>query len=183
MAAKRLRRRALYLLAALVVAALLAIAAGFFGQQSNRNAQIAGQNLATAQSESLRAEGEALRRATQQAVAEGEANTRATAEANAEIERQKAEEQARLAFSRELAAAALNSMADDQERAVLLAIEALKQADTQQAEDALHSTVQELRILHTLERPGAAYVGLAWSSDGRRLAASGVAGAADLGSR
>ena len=54
MAARRLRRRAMYLLAALVVAALLAAAAVFFGQQSNRNAQIAGQNLATAQSESQR---------------------------------------------------------------------------------------------------------------------------------
>ncbi len=100
MAAKRLRRRALYLLGALVIAALLAAVAVFFGQQSTQNAQLAGQNLATAQSESQRAEGEALQRATQQAIAEGEANSRATAEANALMERQTAEEQARLAFSR-----------------------------------------------------------------------------------
>ncbi len=108
--------------------------------------------------------------------------TRATAEASAVIERHGAEEQTRLAFSRELAAAALNSQADDQERAVLLAIEALKQADTRQAQEALHRTVQELRIIHTLETPGSAYVGLAWSSDGMRLAASGIPGAVVLDS-
>lgn len=120
-AATRLRRRAVYLLAALGLAAILAVVAVAFGQRANQNA--------------------------------------------------------RLGFSRELAAAALTSLTDDQERAVLLAMQALEQADTRQAEEALHRTVQELRILNTLERPGV-WIGLDWSPDGQQLAASGTTGAA-----
>ncbi len=59
----------------------------------------------------------------------------------------------------------------------MLALQALKQADTREAEEALHRTVQELRIIHTLERPGG-WIGLGWSSDGLHLAASGTTGAA-----
>jgi WD40 repeat protein/DNA-binding SARP family transcriptional activator len=82
-----------------------------------------------------------------------------------------------LAFSRELAAAALNSQAEDQERAVLLAMQALAQADTGEAEEALHQTVGNFRLLRTLESPGrSAFIAL--SPDGQRLVSSDEDGAA-----
>jgi len=179
-----LRRRAVYLGVALVVAALLAIAAGLFAHRSNLNATLAEEREVVAISEANQratAEAEAIteagHRATAQAQAETEAINRATAEAVAIQEREIAEEQSRLAFSRELAAAALDSLAEDQERAVLLAIQALSQARTQEAEDALHRTVQEFRLLRTLGAPGKSAF-LAMSPDGRRFISSGPAGAA-----
>jgi WD40 repeat protein/DNA-binding SARP family transcriptional activator len=82
-----------------------------------------------------------------------------------------------LAFSRELAAAALNSQAEDQERAVLLAIQALAQADTGEAQEALHQTVGNFRLLRTLESPGRSGF-IALSPDGGRLVSSDEDGAA-----
>ncbi len=154
-AARQLRHRAAGLLVALVVATTLAIAALLFWQQSSRNATLANNSAATAEAEQRRAEEASDARATQQAVAE---------------------EQARLAFSRELAAAALNSLDEDQERAVLLAIQALNQARTQEAEEAFHRAVQGFRLLRTLQAPGKSPF-VAASPDGRLLVASGETGA------
>ncbi|MEJ2711145.1 MAG: BTAD domain-containing putative transcriptional regulator, partial [Anaerolineales bacterium] len=82
-----------------------------------------------------------------------------------------------LAFSRELAAAALNSQAQDQELAVMLAMHALAQADTQEAEQALHQTVADYRLERSLNAPGRSSF-IALSPDGRLLISSGEDGAA-----
>jgi WD40 repeat protein len=218
-AADKLRRRALILAGALAIAALLAVAAIFFANQSSQNAQVAEQHAAAAEQNAITAQenaqlaetreaeavanadlaaaseanalAEAEQRATAQAEADeqrdaaviaqeeavAEAEQRATAEAVAVQEQRTAEEQARLASSRELAAAAVNSLEEDQERAVLLALQALDQVHTQEAEDALHQTAQELRLLRTLDAPGRSTF-VAASPDGRRLVTSGPAGAA-----
>jgi WD40 repeat protein/class 3 adenylate cyclase len=170
---QRAIRRLRVIVAVLVVASIIGISLtlAVFNQSrvARQNAFQAEQNAATAQAESLA-------RATQQALAESEADARATQQAIAESEQERAEVQARLAFSRELAAAALNSQAEDQERAVLLAMHALAQADTQEAQQALHQTVGNYRLLRTLDSPGrSAFITL--SPDGQRLVSSGEDGA------
>ena len=122
--ATKLRRRAVYLSGALLIAAVLAIVAVLFGQQANSSAQQAQLNLASAQ-------------------------------------------------SRELAAAAINNLQIDPERSVLLALQALDQADTLEARNALHQALPELHLLRTIaahkQTPGVAV-----SPDGTRLASMGV---------
>ncbi|MEJ2263427.1 MAG: BTAD domain-containing putative transcriptional regulator [Anaerolineales bacterium] len=81
-------------------------------------------------------------------------------------------QQTRLATARELASAALNSIDVDPERSVLLA---LRSAETTQnvdhfvlpeAEDALHKSVQAMRVQFTVPSTG----GVAFSSDGKLIA-------------
>jgi WD40 repeat protein len=104
--------------------------------------------------------------ATRQAEAEAEANLRATAEAVAIVERGIAEEQARLAISRELALAALNTLPTDPELSILLALEALETTYTQVAEDVLHRAVQQSRLRQAFPGVGTA----AYHPDGTKVA-------------
>ena len=60
-----------------------------------------------------------------------------------------AEQQAGLATSRELAAAAVNAANQDPELGVLLALEAVKAGDTVEAANALHATLPGLHLMHT----------------------------------
>ena len=122
LAAGGLRRRAYFLASALVIAALLAIAAIFFAQQSNV--------------------------------------------------------QAKVAFSRELAAEAVNNLADDPERSVLLALQALSTAHTLEAEEALHRGIPNLRLLQTMSNHEDFVFDLDYSSDGSRLLSSSKDGTA-----
>jgi WD40 repeat protein/DNA-binding SARP family transcriptional activator len=83
--------------------------------------------------------------------------------------------QARLAASRELAAAAVNNLQVDPERSVWLALQGLAAASTLEAGNALHQALPELHSLQTIlahrQTPGAAF-----SPDGGRLASIGVDG-------
>jgi WD40 repeat protein len=105
--------------------------------------------------------------------------TAVAAEAVANRERETAEqqsafakEQARLATSRELALAALNTLPLDPELSILLALQALDAAHTVQAEDALHQAVQHSRL-----RSAIPDVGNATSHpDGTQVATLGEAG-------
>ena len=135
-AASRLRRRAFLLAAIGVVAVLLAVTAGWFSVQSNRNEALAKENEGKAQAA--------------QAVAESNASLAETREAEAQSERTKAEAQARLAQSSELAAAALNNLTTDPELSLLLADQAIEVTYTVQAENALHQALQASRLLLTL---------------------------------
>jgi WD40 repeat protein/DNA-binding SARP family transcriptional activator/tRNA A-37 threonylcarbamoyl transferase component Bud32 len=144
-AAGSLRRRALILAGALGIAAILAIAALFFAQQSTQNALIA---------------------ATREAEAASEAEHRATAQALAE-------EQADVASSRELAATALNQLGVDAERSILLALYALSKAQTLEAENALHQAIQSSRVLQTLRGHGEPFFFMDYSPDGSKLATTG----------
>jgi WD40 repeat protein len=195
--AGRLRRRAAWLGLALIVAlAAVALAASLWNRSANlATEKAAAANAAQAAStqsmqeaaaartaQALEAEqrgtavAEAGARATQEAVAEAEAQARATQQAIAEAEAQAratqqavAEEQRSLATSRELAASALNAMRQDPELGVLLALEAVKAADTIEAENALHITLPALHLMRTW--PGTA---LCWgpnlTGDLRRVA-------------
>jgi len=181
--AGRLRRRAAWLGLALMVAlAAVVLAAGLW----NRSANLATEKAAAAQvaqaasTQSVReaaaartaqaqeaeqrgtAVAEAGARATQQARAEGEAQARATQQAVAEA-------QTGLATSRELAASAENATRQDPELGVLLALEAVKAADTVQAENALHSTLPALHLLHTWPNTDLCY-GADLTGDVRRVA-------------
>jgi WD40 repeat protein len=147
-----MRRRAVWLALALVLAL---IAAGVAAVFVDRNATLADQEAA------------------QRAVAEAAAAARATAEAVAVLEREIAEEQARIAGSRELAAAALNNLDVDPERSVLLALQALSTARTQEAENALHRAVPALHLLLTLSGHTGNLFALSVNPDGTRLATAG----------
>lgn len=86
---------------------------------------------------------------------------------------QRAARAERLATSRELAAASIGSLDVDPERGVLLALEALKEADTLEARNALHRSLPELHLLHTITAHSGSAVDVAFSPDGTRLASIG----------
>jgi WD40 repeat protein/DNA-binding SARP family transcriptional activator len=182
LAAERARAAAWLALALVVALAAVVLAAGLW----NRSANLATEKAAAAQvaqaasTQSVReaaaartaqaqeaeqrgtAVAEAGARATQQARAEGEAQARATQQAVAEA-------QTGLATSRELAASAENATRQDPELGVLLALEAVKAADTVQAENALHSTLPALHLLHTWPNTDLCY-GADLKGDVRRVA-------------
>ena len=87
-----------------------------------------------------------------------------------------AQRQARLAFSRELAAAAINSLTVDPERSILLSIHAVQLTNLMnegiapEAQDALHRAVQASRVVRTLSGHTDQVRGIAFSPDGRFLA-------------
>ncbi len=121
-AAKQLRRRAIFLTGAFVLAIALAGIAIFFGNRANQNAT-------------------------------------------------KAQAATRIATSRELAGFSLVNLNIDPERSILLALHAEAQADTFQAQDALHRAVQTSRLLKRVSVSlGECYCLIAFSPDGTRLA-------------
>lgn len=187
-AAQRLRRRALYLAGALVVAAVLAFLALGASQRASANAvaaQASAGQAATSEAQAVanaelaadrqeEAESERQAAVAAQATAEAEALVRATAQAEAVVEREAAEEQrtlaeeqARLAFSRELVASSILNLEDDPELSILLALHAVTQADTFQAQGALHEALQSS---HLLQRATSDFGRVALSPDGSRLA-------------
>ncbi|MFH1085637.1 MAG: adenylate/guanylate cyclase domain-containing protein [Chloroflexota bacterium] len=164
---RRRQRTVLALAAGLVVLAALGAVAFIASQRANRSA-------ATARAE-------ADTRATAVVAARTEANSRATAEAMAGQEREVAQAQARLATSREVAAAAVNSLQVDPERSVLLALQALSTADTLEARNALRQALPELHSVHTIAAHGpGGSPGVAFSPDGARLASVGLDGTAKV---
>jgi WD40 repeat protein/class 3 adenylate cyclase len=148
--AGRLRQRALLLAGAMVVAVVLAVLAFISFRQADQSANSAQVASTQAVSERYAAE---------------------TAQALEADQREVAVEQTRLAVSRELAGAAINSLDEDPERSVLLALEALEAADTLEARNALRRALPEIRILYTLPIQGLSS-GVAFSPDGALLAAS-----------
>ncbi len=121
-AAKQLRRRAIFLTGAFILAITLAGVAIFFGNRASRTA----------------------------------------------TEAQAANQ---IATSRELASASLINLNIDPERSILLALQAEAQADTFQAQDALHRAIQTSRLLKRAPAPlGECYCSIAFSPDGTRLA-------------
>ncbi|MGW8226376.1 MAG: nSTAND1 domain-containing NTPase, partial [Anaerolineales bacterium] len=106
--------------------------------------------------------------ATQVVIAQDEAQARTHAEAQVLSEQEEVKQQARLATSRELAMAAINNIGIDPERSLLLSIQALSNAQTLEAQGALHSAVQASRM--RLFLPGTTGE---ISPDGSHLATSG----------
>ena len=81
----------------------------------------------------------------------------------------------RLATSRELAAASVSNLQIDPERSLLLALQALSNADTLEARNSVHRALPELHILRTIPAHRQTS-GVAYSPDGSRLASVGVNG-------
>ena len=79
-------------------------------------------------------------------------------------------QQVRLATSRELASAAINNLEVDPERSILLSLQAVQTANTREAENALHSSIQASRVRMALTgfRGGSRTVD--YSPDGKMLA-------------
>lgn len=73
------------------------------------------------------------------------------------------------ARSRELAISAVNNLADDPERSILLALEALAAADTLEAQNALHQSVYASRVTLVLKDESEGW-SVAYSPDGTRIA-------------
>lgn len=94
----------------------------------------------------------------------------------AKIERDRAEKQARLASSREIAAAAINNLSVDPERSILLAMHAISlthslgEGVTPEAEDALHRAIRASRSIFTLSGHMDQVRGIAFSPDGSYIA-------------
>lgn len=179
-AADQLRRRAIFLSVALGVAILLGVVALIFWRQADTNMQQASRSAAAAQvAEALALErGATAQAANTQVVAE--MNTRATAEAVAVQQRSAAEEAARLAAARELAAAAISNLEVDPELSLLLALEGAQRADTREVVEALHRSLQSNRLQRTLRLTpeNDAIQSVAYSPDGARLATTSHAGRA-----
>jgi WD40 repeat protein len=88
------------------------------------------------------------------------------------LQSQRAREQARLAGSRELAAAALLRQSTDPRKALSLALEASRRAPTVQAVQALRQALVGFQLRRVLRTDGPAS-GAAFSPDGARVAAGG----------
>jgi len=166
----RVRTRNRVIAGAGAVALVLAVLAGLFGLQSNRNAIESQQNAATATA----ALGESQLRGTQAAQqAQAAQNAEATAQAEAAIRAEaeaEAEQAALLSFSRELAVQAKLNLTVDPERSILLALAALDQAYSQEAENVLHEAVSASRVRLTLRGHEGPVEEVAYSPDGKLIA-------------
>jgi WD40 repeat protein/transcriptional regulator with XRE-family HTH domain len=130
-AAGQLRKRAVYLAGALVVALGMALVALFFGVQTRQAAL-------------------------------------------------RAQDQQRVSFSRELAAAAISNLDSDPERSILLALQGLSAAHTLEAEIALHRAIPASRVELTLSGHTGEVWGIAYHPDGTQLATSSSDGTIKL---
>ena len=153
--ASRLRTRNRVITTVGTIAIILALLAGTFGVQSNRNALQADQNARAA----INAEAVAV------------ANADAAQKAEAEAIRQQ-----RLTLSRELAGNAIINLDVDPERSILLAMQAVSTTysvdgtTTKEAGEGLHRAVLNSRLRLTLQGDG---YGLAFSPDGKQIVTSG----------
>jgi WD40 repeat protein/energy-coupling factor transporter ATP-binding protein EcfA2 len=166
LSARKLRRRAVYLSAALALVAVLLVAAGFLGtaaelasRRASQNASLAQQNAATAQA------------ASTQAIAQ---------QATAEAERARAQQQELLAQVGQLAAHSQSALLENySQRSILLAIEAYRMISGQvgpqsiQAKNALWSSISNTGGVKIFSQPGA-ITAMAVSPDEHWLAASGT---------
>jgi WD40 repeat protein/serine/threonine protein kinase len=146
-AASRLRRLAVLLSAALLLAAIAFVLVINFARQAGHNADVAATR-----------EIEALANADLAATRETEALT-----------------SARLATSRELSQAAYNALAIDPELSILLALQALENADTKEAQEALHQALQTTRTIIAFPTGAQGHFGALFAADpnGTRLATAG----------
>ena len=85
-----------------------------------------------------------------------------------------AEKERKLAFSRELAAAALNNKQIDPERAALLALQAVSFAETNEALTALHRTIPALHLVRSFNRNTTIMNSVAVSPDGKYIASASL---------
>jgi Tol biopolymer transport system component len=101
-------------------------------------------------------------------------------------QQKRAAQQARLSFSRELAAAAISNLDTDPERSVLLTLHATSESYSKnepvipEVEDALNRAVQASRVRLTLSGHTQIVRGVSFSPDGRQLATASLDGTAKI---
>ncbi len=150
-AAVQLRRRAVLLTGAFMLAIVLAGIALFFGEQAGSNARSAQANAGAAE----KAKGEA------------------------DAQRLAAESERRMAVSRELAAVAISNLDVDPQRSLLLALQAVSETYsvdktwTVEAENALHQAVQAARVSLSFSGHKEPIQSAVFSPDGKHVASSG----------
>ena len=158
-------------IATLLIAALavtFAIAAGYFGVQSNRFASQADQNRKTAQAASTQAIAEADTRATAEADA---IQQKATAEAAG----QEARLQSQVSLARELAARSISLQERNEDLALLLGIEAVRVAQdlagsfVPEAQNALFNALQAANFSRVLRGHSEIVWTATFSPDGERI--------------
>jgi len=89
---------------------------------------------------------------------------------------QRAQQEARLSASRELAAGSISSLDVDPERSILLALQAVAVEHTLEAEAALHQAVLDSRVRLTLRGHKDGLTSVAVSPDGKRIVTSSLDG-------
>jgi WD40 repeat protein len=168
-AASRLR----WVLVALAIVSLLALAAAIVAATQLHRAQTEANARAT--EVAVRSTAETNARENEE-LAASRAKEAVSAQATAQAERDRAEQQALLSTSRELAAIALAHLEIDPERSTLLALEAvsvtapLTGVVTYQAANALHQAVPAVRVELVLTGHSGQVWGVAFSPDGERVA-------------
>jgi len=165
--ARRLRQRAWALTGVLGIAIILAFLATSFARTANTNLDVAQSANTQMVSERNRADDERDAAIAAQATSQAETYARATAEALAE-------NQASLAFARELSAAAVNNLQVDPERSALLALQALETADILEARNALHQSVPEMHLVRNIFVSPGGVPAVAYSPDGSLIASMGA---------
>ncbi|HXV98170.1 MAG TPA: WD40 repeat domain-containing protein, partial [Anaerolineae bacterium] len=116
------------------------------------------------------------------ATAEAASTVAIEQQATAEAERAEAERQTNIALSRQLAAESLNVLGTDPERAIQLAMEAIRASKTREeavipeAINALHRAVQSSRVQTVIKAYDTIVFDVSYSLDGKYLASGGFDG-------
>jgi WD40 repeat protein len=103
-----------------------------------------------------------------------------------ERQRKKAEKASRLAVARELVVSSGQSLVEDPERSILLAMHAIAatwkwdRTTAPEAEDALHQAIELSFVRVAVRIPGSSFHCVDWSPDGTRLATGRDDGAAEI---
>ncbi|MGE5072719.1 MAG: helix-turn-helix domain-containing protein, partial [Anaerolineae bacterium] len=147
--ARRLRLRNRIISMAGAITLLLAVVAFAFALQSRRN--------------TIRAQAAEAQAVHQKDIAQ-------SAQATAQAEQIRTDEERRVATSRELAAAALSNLNIDADRSVLLSLYAVSQAQTKEAQEALHAALLNLRTRASLTGLTGPVASAFFSPDGKRVA-------------
>ncbi len=167
--------------AALIGALLFSVALFFTTQDANTQRQIAQTAAVDAQNAQVLAEdngGTAVANAATATVAQGEA---LFAEGTAVAERDRANMQARLALSRQLAAQSASILPSDPDLGLLLALEGFRVDETEEARTSLIAALQQApNILYSLQPSGGEVIGLAFSPDASTLLTISGLGTAEL---
>jgi WD40 repeat protein/energy-coupling factor transporter ATP-binding protein EcfA2 len=154
------RQRVQRVIAGLVIGLIVISAVAVFAWGRS---QLAEQRRVDAENAKTAAQAESTRAINAEGTAQAEATRAIAAEGTAVAE-------ATIARSREIAAVAATQLEVDAERSLLLAIEAIQEAYTVQAEDILRRSLIESRVRVRLPGHTGYYQGLAWSTDGTQLA-------------
>ena len=185
----QIRRRNAVLAASLIVTVLFVVLGLFsYGQSQdlavegtraaeNEGTAVANAHLANAEStRAFENEGTAVANsmalATEVYIRQQAEEEAISAQLISEAESERAEREALLSRSRELAAVSLSILDEDAELSLLFALEAVETAQTMQSEEALRRALVASRVRYRFPGRANNTQGLAWSPDGSMLAIS-----------